>query len=421
MPEREEGSEACRLVEAVADEHLLPVDDPALHPRIPVTLHAETRRPVLHPGRERDRQAPRGLGGAGDDVGQGIGPLLAGVPGHEDGGGALGPGHLDGRARVDHARSVRGLASRTASTSSRCRPGNDRSGRSCPSDSHSPLDPTTTTETSASAAARTARSNSSPVSGGDAPIARPEDGGGRRPGPHLDGELVGVAGCEVDGDLHRLASCAVEAGTTRWFRVVDEHVAIQAQHRAPGALQPEPPRAGHVRREAAADAHGTGAGRQTRPRRTDPHDPGRVRQPRLDGRRRCRRRFRVVEVLHREPRPDEAHVDRGQPALDAAAHLRGDDGAGQPLGQRVGHAATSLRRDLGAAPAHRELARVRPDHRDARDVSGVEGQEPVVDQEHRPLGGHLARHGPPGGVVLLELVRRRRPPEDPDPLHQPRT
>ena len=102
MAEREEGSEACGLEEAVADEDLLAVDDPALHPWVPFALDAETGRPVLHTDRERDRQPSRGLGGAGDDVGQGIRTLFAGVPGHEDGGGALGPRHLDGRAGVDH-------------------------------------------------------------------------------------------------------------------------------------------------------------------------------------------------------------------------------------------------------------------------------------------------------------------------------
>ena len=69
--------------------------------------------------------------------------------------------------------TVRGLTSSTASTSSRWRPGSERSGRSWPSDSHCPLEPTTTTVTSASAAAATARSNSSPVSGGEAPMRAP--------------------------------------------------------------------------------------------------------------------------------------------------------------------------------------------------------------------------------------------------------
>ena len=72
--------------------------------------------------------------------------------------------------------TVRGLASSTASTSSRWRPGNDRSGRSRPSVSHCPFEPTTTTATSAAPAAATARSNSSPASGRAAPIRAPKMG-----------------------------------------------------------------------------------------------------------------------------------------------------------------------------------------------------------------------------------------------------
>ena len=102
--------------------------------------------------------------------------------------------------------------------------------------------------------------------------------------------------------------------------------------------------------------------------------------------------------------------------------LVGDVGTGQPFGQRVGHAATSVRRHLGAAPAHRQLARVRADHGDARDGGRIEGQEPVVDEQHRALGGHLAGDGPPAGVVLLELVRALPSlgrPRTSDPFHQP--
>ena len=96
MPEREERREVRRLEEAVADQHALAVDDLALHPWITLALHAEARGPVLHPGREGHRQPARRLGGTGEDVGQRVGALFAGVPGHEDGAGPLGPRHVDG-------------------------------------------------------------------------------------------------------------------------------------------------------------------------------------------------------------------------------------------------------------------------------------------------------------------------------------
>ena len=93
-------------------------------------------------------------------------------------------------------------------------------------------------------------------------------------------------------------------------------------------------------------------------------------------------------------------------------------------GSRSASASATLRRRCGVTselpPPMASWRGVRADHGHARDGRRVEGQDPVVDEEHRPLGGDLARHGPPARVVLLELVGRRgRRVEDPDALHEP--
>ena len=116
---------------------------------------------------------------------------------------------------------------------------------------------------------------------------------------------------------------------------------------------------------------------------------------------------------------EQAQVDRRQPAVDAAAHLGGDDGTGEALGQRVGHAPAPVRRHLRAAAAHRELAGVRPDDGHAATRPPVERQHAVVDQQHRALRRHLAGHRPPARVVLLRSSVADRPPaQQPDPPHQ---
>ena len=155
--------------------------------------------------------------------------------------------------------TVRGLAATTASTSSRCRPGSDRSCRSCPSDSHCPLDPTTTTATSAAAAASTARSNSSPRSGVAAPIRAPMMGEEAERGHRSHRQLVRAAGLELVVGLDGLAARAVEPLAPVGLGVVDDHVAVDAQHGTPGALQPQPPPPRHVGREDAAYPHGAPA------------------------------------------------------------------------------------------------------------------------------------------------------------------
>ncbi len=130
-------------------------------------------------------------------------------------------------------------------------------------------------------------------------------------------------------------------------------------------------------------------------------------------------RLGPVEVLHPERLAiEQPQVDGRQPAVDAAAHLGGHDGTGEALGQRVGHAPAPERRHLRAAPAHRELAGVRAD--DGHAGHRVrEGEHAVVDQQDRALRRHLAGHRPPARVLLLPLVRRTIPVQQPDPPHQP--
>ena len=134
------------------------------------------------------------------------------------------------------------------------------------------------------------------------------------------------------------------------------------------------------------------------------------------------RRVGAVEVLDEELLAvEQPEVDRGQPAVDAASHLRADRRVRQALGQRVGHAAAPVRRHLRAAATHGELAGVGADHGNARDSGRAEREQPVVDQQDRSLGRHLPGHGAPSRVVLLPLRAgsRQRAVEHAHPRHQP--
>ena len=80
--------------------------------------------------------------------------------------------------------------------------------RSRPSDSHSPVVPTTTTATSAAAAAATARSIRSAGSGPRQPMRRPP--ASRPARVKLDGHVHGPAGLQVDGGADLDAAHAEE-------------------------------------------------------------------------------------------------------------------------------------------------------------------------------------------------------------------
>ena len=253
--------------------------------------------------------------------------------------------------------TVRGLTSSTASTSSRWRPGSDRSGRSCPSDSHCPLEPTTTTATSAAAAAATARSNSSPVSGGRRPDPRPHDRGRGRARPDLHGQLVGAAGGEVDRHLDGLAAGAVEARAPDGLGVVDDDLAVEAEHGPPGALEPEPPRPGDVRVEGRGQPDRARPDGELRPRRADPQRPGPCGPTSVATG--VAGEVRVVEVrdAHASRRPAGAGRSTGSPGRSGTPPRRRRTASGQPLGQRLVHPPPPVRGHLGAAAAHGELAR----------------------------------------------------------------
>ena len=108
---------------------------------------------------------------------------------------------------------------------------------------------------------------------------------------------------------------------------------------------------------------------------------------------------------------------RGQPAVDAAPHLRADRRAREALGQRVGHAPPPVRRHLRAAAAHRELAGVRADHGHARHASGPSGSSPSLTSRTVPSAAtSRATARRPGSsssrssVLGAGRVARARPP-----------
>ena len=274
MPEGEQGSDARRLEVAIPHEHALLVDDLPVDAGVPRRRAAG--RPVLEPGGERDGQPARGLGRPHEDVRQRVGTLLAGIPRHEHGAGPLGPRHLDGRARVDHHHRPRvGGEDRLHELALATRQG--EVGPVVPLGLPLPVGPDHD------------HGDVGRPRGGDRPLelvagvgprrADPgaQDGGGGRAGPHVHRQLVGTTGLEIARRLDGLAARAVEALAPRRLGVVDDDVAVHAQHGAPGALEAEPPPSRHVGREGPADADGAPPDGQARRRRADPHDACRVR------------------------------------------------------------------------------------------------------------------------------------------------
>ena len=216
--------------------------------------------------------------------------------------------------------TVRSLTSSTASTSSRCRPGRDRSGRSCPSglplpvgadDDHRDVGPPP--------AAATARSNSSPVSGGAAPMRAPMIGDEAAARPDVHGQLVGTTGRQVERDLDRLAPRAVEA-EPRAGSVLSTTTSPSRRRTARPALsRPQPPRSGHLGHERGRQPDRALPDGQVGMWWADPQHPGGVGQLR---RHRHALEVRVVEVRDLQgPVGEQAQVDGRQAPVDPASHL----------------------------------------------------------------------------------------------------
>ena len=234
------------VVPAVADERSLGVDRPPVAAGV-----VRGGRGVGETAGHGRRQPAAGLGVAEQHVGERVAELLAGEPDLHDRGDVVQPRHRHRRPRVEHDHGARvhrgdpgdqlvlhpGQVQRRPVLALGLPVGvraddDDRRlgvGGGCDRTVHR-------------------------VAG----VGRPRPDRERAQHRHLLGRLVerdraGDAGAQLDGGAHLRAALTEErAAALRWGQV-DDGPAVDAQHGGADARQPELPRPGHVRHEAALD------------------------------------------------------------------------------------------------------------------------------------------------------------------------
>ena len=264
----------------------------------------------------------------------------------------------------------------------------------------------------------TARSNSSPVSGGAAADAGPQDGRGGRPWPHVHRQLVRATGLEVDrrprpaGSPPRRSRRLARARSCRRRR--RRRCAAPARPALSSPSRHRPDTSG-VKSPRGRTEHAPGV--EAGLRRPDPQDARRVGH--LRRHRAHRPSSGAVEVLDGNCSP------RAAAGRSAAGHGRCGtpprSGSSRPeaLGQRVGHAAAPVRRHLRAAAAHGELAGVRADDGHARDAAGASGSSPSLTSRTVPSAATSRATARRPGSSSSRSVGDAAAPRKPDPVHQP--